>query len=156
MRGPILSELKPHMDFNKIKGATYRFITDMGGERVKFLFKKSPTEALKIEKTTQGYITQLQEVSLERYLVRAEGEIRSSLYESMNATGGKDALALSFAEILAWEIDFYQDLREGDQFKVIVEKIYKGNQFVQYGTIRGVKFEQSGKAIRGIWYEGDD
>ena len=87
--------------------------------------------------------------------MRVEGEIRASLYEAMNAAGEKDPLTISFAEILAWEIDFYQDLREGDLFKVLVEKIYKGDQFIQYGTIRGVEFEQGGKIIRGIWYQGD-
>jgi murein DD-endopeptidase MepM/ murein hydrolase activator NlpD len=151
----IVSELKPYVDFNRIRGGTYRFITDVGGELVKFLFEKSPTEVYKIEKTSQGYITQRQEVPLERYLVRVEGEIRSSLYEAMNAAGEKDPLALSFVEILAWEIDFYQDLREGDRFKVLVEKIYKGDQFIQYGMIHGVEFEQGGKTIRGILYQGD-
>lgn len=151
----IVSELKPYVDFNKIKGGTYRFITDVGGEMVKFLFEKSPTEAYKIEKTSQGYITQRQEVSLERYLVRVEGKIRSSLYEAINAAGEKDPLAVAFAEILAWEIDFYQDLREGDRFIVLVEKIYKGNQFIQYGTIHGVEYEKGEEIIRGIRY-GDD
>jgi murein DD-endopeptidase MepM/ murein hydrolase activator NlpD len=151
----IVWELKPYVDFNKIKGGTYRFITDMGGELVKFLFEKSPTEVYKIEKTSQGYITQRQEVPLERYLVRVEGEIHSSLYEAINAAGEKDPLALAFAEILAWEIDFYQDLQEGDRFKVLVEKIYKGDQFIQYGMIHGVEFERGGKIIRGIGYNGD-
>jgi len=151
----IVSELEPYVDFNRIKGGTYRFITNMGGELVKFLFEKNPTEVYKIEKTSQGYITQRQEISLERCLVRVEGEIRSSLYEAMNAAGEKDSLALSFAEILAWEIDFYQDLREGDRFKVLVEKIYKGDQFIQYGTIHGVEYEQGGKITRGIRYRDD-
>jgi len=151
----IVSELKPYVDFNRINGGTYRFITDMEGELVKFLFEKSPTEVYKIEKTSEGYATQRQEVSLERYLVRVEGEIHSSLYEAMNAAGEKDPLALSFAEILAWEIDFYQDLQEGDRFKVLVEKIYKGNQFIQYGTIHGVEYEQGGRIIREIRYHGD-
>ena len=151
----IISKLAPHIDFNKIKGGTYRFITDVGGELVKFLFEKSPTEVYEIEKGPEGYVTKQKEVPLERYLVKVEGEIRSSLYEAMNAAGEKDPLALSFAEILAWEIDFYQDLREGDRFKVLVEKIYKGDQFIQYGTIHGVEYNQGGKVIRGIRYQGD-
>lgn len=151
----IISKLTPHVDFNKIKGGTYHFIADIGGELVKFLFEKSPTEVYEIEKGPEGYVTKQKEVPLERYLVKVEGEIRSSLYEAMNAAGEKDPLALSFAEILAWEIDFYQDLREGDRFKVLVEKIYKGDQFIQYGTIHGVEYEQGGKVIRGIRYQGD-
>jgi len=110
----IISELKPFLDFNRLKGGTYRFITDREGELVKFVFEKSPTEVYKVEKGHEGYVVQKKEISLERYLEKVTGEIRSSLYEVMNAVGEQDALTLSFAEILAWEIDFYQDLREGD------------------------------------------
>ena len=151
----ILSELRSHVDFKRINGGTYHFITDMEGELVRFLFETSPTEVYEIEKGPQGYVTKEKEVPLDRYLVKVEGEIRSSLYEAVDAAGEKDSLALSFAEILAWEIDFYQDLREGDRIKVLVEKIYKEDQFIQYGTIYGVEYEQGGKIIRGIRYRDD-
>ena len=151
----IVSELKPYVDFNKIKGGTYRFITDVGGELVKFLFEKSPTEVYEIEKGPQGYVAQKKEVPLERYLVKVAGEIRSSLFEAMNAIGEEDQLTISFAEILAWEIDFYKDVREGDRFKVLVEKIYKGNQFIQYGRIHAVEYQGGEEVIKGIRYRED-
>jgi murein DD-endopeptidase MepM/ murein hydrolase activator NlpD len=151
----IVSKLRLHVDFNRINGGDYRFITDTDGELVRFLFEKSPTEVYQIEKGPQGYVTKQKEVPLERYLVKVEGEIRSSLYEAMNAAGEKDSLTISFAEILAWEIDFYQDLREGDRFKMMVEKIYKGDQFIQYGTIQGVEYGRGEKIIRGIRYRDD-
>lgn len=151
----IISELKPFLDFNRLKGGTYRFITNMEGELVKFVFEKSPTEVYKVEEGHEGYVVRKKEISLERYLVKVTGEIRSSLYEAMNAVGEQDALTLSFAEILAWEIDFYQDLREGDQFKLVVEKLYKGDQFVQYGPIHAVEYQRGERMIRGFRY-GDD
>jgi len=127
----------------------------MEGELVKFVFEKSPTEVYKIEKGDEEYIVRKKEISLDRYLVKVTGEIRSSLYEAMNAVGEQDALTLSFADILAWEIDFYQDLREGDQFKLVVEKLYKGDQFVQYGLIHAVEYRRGERIIRGFRY-GDD
>jgi len=151
----IVSELKPYVDFNKIKGGTYRFITDVGGELVKFLFEKSPTEVYEIEKGPQGYVAQKKEVPLKRYLVKVAGEIRSSLFEAMNAIGEEDQLTISFAEILAWEIDFYKDVRKGDRFQVVVEKIYKGDQFVQYGAIYAVEYQSEEKVIRGIRFHED-
>jgi len=60
---------------------------------------------------------------------------------------------MAFAEILAWEIDFYKDVREGDRFKMVVEKVYKGDQFVRYGTIDGVEYQRGEKIIRGIRYK---
>jgi len=68
----------------------------------------------------------------------------------------KDPLALSFAEILAWEIDFYQDLREGDRFKILAEKN------LQRGPVHSIRDDPGGgnmdgvkTIIRGIRY-GED
>ncbi len=68
----IISELKPYVDFNRIKGGTYRFITDAKGELVKFIFEKSPLEVYKLEKGPQGYVAQRDEVSLGKHLVKVE------------------------------------------------------------------------------------
>ncbi len=127
----IISKLKPHVNFKKIKGGTYRFITDVKGELVKFIYEASPTEIYEIEKDSQGYLAQRKKVFLETRLTKVVGEIRSSLFEGMDAIGEGDALTIVFAEILACEIDFYKDVQEGDRFKVVVEKIFKGDQFIQ-------------------------
>jgi murein DD-endopeptidase MepM/ murein hydrolase activator NlpD len=71
----------------------------------------------------------------------------------MDAAGEQDPLTIALAEILAWEVDFYKDVREGDRFKVVVEKIYKGDQFVGYGAIHGVEYQRGEKIIRGIRYK---
>jgi murein DD-endopeptidase MepM/ murein hydrolase activator NlpD len=151
----IISKLKPYVNFKKIKGGTYRFITDVKGELVKFIYEASPTEIYEIEKDSQGYVAQRKKVLLETRLVKVVGEIRSSLFEAMDAAGEQDPLTIAFAEILAWEVDFYKDVREGDRFKVVVEKIYKGDQFIQYGTLLAVEYQRGEKIIRGIRYKED-
>ena len=149
----IVSKLKSCVNFKKIKGGAYRFIADGKGELVTFTYEASPTEIYEIEKDAQGYVARRKEVSLETHLVKGVGEIRSSLFEAMDEAGEQDLLTLAFAEILAWEIDFYKDVREGDRFKVVVEKIYKGDQFVGYGTIHSVEYQRGEKIIRGIHYK---
>jgi murein DD-endopeptidase MepM/ murein hydrolase activator NlpD len=151
----IISKLEPHVDFRRIRGGTFRILTDDEGELVKFVYEKSPIEVYKVEKGEHGYVAQQKDIPLDRYLVKVEGEITSSLFEAMNAAGEEDALTIAFADILAWEIDFYQDLRKGDRFNVVVEKIYREDRFVQYGTIHAVEFRQGDKTIRGIRYRDD-
>jgi murein DD-endopeptidase MepM/ murein hydrolase activator NlpD len=151
----IVSSLKPHVNFRKMKGGSYRIVLDLKGELVKFICEASSTEVYEVEKNSNGYVARKKEVSLEAYLVRATGEIRSSLFESMEAAGEEDPLALAFAEILAWEIDFFKDLREGDRFKVVVEKVYKEDEFIRYGPIHAVEYQNGVKKIVGIAYQGD-
>jgi len=149
----IISKLKPYVNFKKIKGGSFRFITDVKGELVKFIYEASPTEIYEIEREGQGFVAQRKLVPLETRLVKVVGEISSSLFEAMDAAGEQDPLTIAFAEILAWEIDFYKDVREGDRFKVVVEKIYKGDQFIQYGAIHAVEYQRGEKIIRGIRYK---
>jgi murein DD-endopeptidase MepM/ murein hydrolase activator NlpD len=149
----IISKLKSHVNFRKIKGGTYRLITDGKGELVKFIYEASPTEIYEIEKEAQEYVARRKRVLLDARLVKVVGEIHSSLFEAMDAAGEQDPLTIAFAEILAWEIDFYKDVREGDRFKVVVEKVYKGDQFIGYGAIRGVEYQRGERIIRGIRYK---
>jgi murein DD-endopeptidase MepM/ murein hydrolase activator NlpD len=151
----IVSKLKPHVNFKKIRGGTYRLFTDVKGELVRFIFEASPTEVYEIEKDSQGYSAQKKEVLLKKKWVKVVGEIRSSLFEAMDAIGEQDQLVTAFAEILAWEIDFYKDVREGDRFKVVVEKVYKEDQFIQYGPIYAVEYQSGEKKIKGIEYQGE-
>jgi murein DD-endopeptidase MepM/ murein hydrolase activator NlpD len=129
-------------------------VKDGKGELVKFVYEEGPTEVYEIEKDAQGYKARKKEIPLETYLVKAIGEIRSSLFEAMDSVGEQDALTISFAEILAWEIDFYKDVKEGDRFKIIVEKLYKGDQFIRYGTIHAVEYQTGNESVRGIEYQG--
>ncbi len=151
----IISELKPYVNFKKIKGGTYRFISDRNGELVKFIYEAGPTEIYEIDKTPQGYVAQRKKVVLETHLAKVVGEIRSSLFEAMDAAGEQDPLTLAFVDTLVWEIDFYKDVKQGDRFKVVVEKIYKGNQFIQYGPIHAVEYQRGEKTIRGIGYQDE-
>jgi murein DD-endopeptidase MepM/ murein hydrolase activator NlpD len=125
------------------------------GELVKFIFEVSPTEVYEIEKDAQGYVARKKDIPLETYLVKVIGEIRSSLFEAMDAAGEQDQLTVSFAEILAWEVDFYKDVQEGDRFKVIVEKVYKENQFIRYGTVHALEYQSGNWVVRGIEYQND-
>jgi murein DD-endopeptidase MepM/ murein hydrolase activator NlpD len=151
----IIPALKPYVDFKRVAGGTYRFTTDMQGEMVRFIFEKGPIEVYKVEREPQGYVADQIEVPLITHLIRVEGEICSSLFEAVNEAGEQDPLTLTFAGILAWEIDFYKDLKKGDRFKVLVEKIYKGDQFIQYGPVYALEYQSPEKIIRGFRYRDD-
>jgi murein DD-endopeptidase MepM/ murein hydrolase activator NlpD len=151
----VIARLKPYVNFKKIRRGTYRFIMDSKGDLVKFIYEAGHTEVYEIEKESEGYALRKKEIPLQGVLTKVVGEIRSSLFEAMDAAGEGDPLTISFAEILASEIDFYKDVKEGDRFKVMVEKMYKGDEFIRYGTIHAVEYQRGEKVIRGIRYQED-
>lgn len=151
----IVSKLNPYINFRKIKEGRFKFSLDEKGDLYKFIYEASPTEIYEIEKEGNGYRAKPKEVPLKTKRVKIRGEIRSSLFEAMDAIGERDSLALSFAEILASEVDFYKDVREGDQFQLIVEKVYRDEVFIRYGQIDAVEFRQGEKVFRAIYFQGD-
>ncbi len=108
---------------------------------------------MRLRRDRRGIPFERKEIPLQALLTKVMGEIRSSLFEAMDAAEEGDQLTISFAEILASEIDFYKDVKEGDRFKVVVEKVYKGDEFIRYGTIHAVEYQRGEKVIRGIRYQ---
>ena len=151
----VVSNLKPLVNFRKSKGGTYRLVSNEKGELVKFTYETGPTDLYEINKGPDGYTAQKVDVPVETVLVKVAGEIRSSLFEAMDSAGEQDILAVEFAEVLAWEVDFYKDVKERDRFKILVEKIYKGKEFIRYGLIHAVEYQGAEKAIKGIRYQDD-
>jgi murein DD-endopeptidase MepM/ murein hydrolase activator NlpD len=151
----IVSKLRPYVDFRRIRaGESYQWVADENGDLVKFIYEINPTEVYEIEKDSKGkYVVKKKEVPLEIYLIKAEGEIYTSLAKAMKDVGEHWSLATTFAEVLAWEVDFSQDVRRGDRFKVVVEKLYKGDQFIKYGAIHALEYQSGKKIIRGIRFK---
>jgi murein DD-endopeptidase MepM/ murein hydrolase activator NlpD len=66
----------------------------------------------------------------------AVGIISGSLYASANKAGLPAALVPSFANLFAWELDFTRDIRKGDKFSVVYERIEDENgNFIRNGSI---------------------
>ena len=151
----IVSALKPLVDFRRMKRGTFRLMADEKGEMVKFILQLGPLEIYEIEKGPQGYVAQKKEVPSEIQLVKVEGVIRSSLFEAMEAARERESLVILFAEILAGEIDFYKDVKEGDRFQIVVEKVYKEKEFIRYGPIQAVKYQKADRTVVGIYFQGD-
>ena len=151
----IIAKLQPHLDFKKMKGGTYRVFFGDHEELAKFVYEEGPVEIYEVTKDGADFVAQRVNVPLETQLVKVTGEIQSSLFEAMDNAGEQDTLTLAFAEILAWEIDFYMDVREGDRFSIIVEKLYKEKEFIDYGTIHAVTYAGQEKTITGIRYRDD-
>lgn len=88
---------------------------------------------------TEGDI-QVSKDKIFREIVCFEGEIKSSLYEAMLEHADSGQLAIQLAEIFAWDIDFLTECQPGDTFKILVEKLYRGD-FYRWGDILAAVYE---------------
>ncbi len=85
------------------------------------------------------------------------GTIESSLYQSVMDTYGNPELALKLSEIYAWQIDFHNDIRKGDSFKLIFrEKIHPEKQVTKVSEILAARFVNDGNEIYGFRFMNPD
>lgn len=92
--------------------------------------------------------------TVKKGLVR--GEISSSLFASVESTGESPELAMSLADIFAWDIDFILDIRQGDSFQTLVEKRFREGQPAGYGRILAAEFNNQGQNYKALLYQDGD
>jgi murein DD-endopeptidase MepM/ murein hydrolase activator NlpD len=85
------------------------------------------------------------EVEVERRVEAVELRVQSSLYESAVAAGEDPVIALALADVFAWDIDFYQDVRRGDVARAVVEKYLTAGRVIRYGEVLAAQYQ--GEAV---------
>lgn len=135
----------------------YRLLT---GQKITFLedkvkLKYSINKNFIIQKNEGKITVTAEEFPIFKLKTIVEGEIKSSLFESIKETGEDDILAIMLAEIFEWEIDFFKDIRSGDRYKLIVEKKFCKGKFIGYGKILAADFINQGRLIRALYYENE-
>ncbi|UCG14342.1 MAG: M23 family metallopeptidase [Deltaproteobacteria bacterium] len=83
----------------------------------------------------------------------AQGTIRDSLYQSAQDEGVPFELAMALADIFAWDIDFFVDLRPDDRYAFLYEQIYQNGRTVGNGRIIAAHFSNAGVHHRAYYYE---
>jgi murein DD-endopeptidase MepM/ murein hydrolase activator NlpD len=89
---------------------------------------------------------------IDNQLQLVKGQITSSLYESMLVIGETPLLITNYADILAWEIDFFTETQNGDSFFILVEKKYCDSACIDYGRIYAVRYQGQIGDFSGYYY----
>ena len=83
----------------------------------------------------------------------AQGKIRDSLYQSASEENIDLDLALTLADIFAWDIDFFVDLRAGDHYEFLYERRYRDGKLIGNGRIIAARFRNGSAEHRAYYYQ---
>ena len=86
----------------------------------------------------------------------AHGVIDSSLFAAGAHAGMSNAMVLKLAELFKYDIDFVQDLREGDSFTVVYDDVYRDGAYYNEGDIVAAEFVNQGKRYTAYRFRKDD
>ncbi|MEQ8404980.1 MAG: M23 family metallopeptidase [Oceanicaulis sp.] len=139
---------------------TFRQIADdetSGAARLAgFSFRPDSERTLTVARTGDSFRAREAVPALNRELVRARGEVDSSLYVSALDVGATDRIVVQLANILGYAVDF-RTIQPGDGFDVVFERfVNRRGETVRTGDILYLVFDGRGEPLEYFRFEAPD
>jgi murein DD-endopeptidase MepM/ murein hydrolase activator NlpD len=128
-------------------------IWTLEGEPVAVRWEPSPWLGFAAVATEDGWEIRRAETRPDVRIEAVAGEVRRSMFEAMESMGESPQLVLELVEIFSSDFDFTADTRQGDRFRLLVEKRYAGDQFVDYGQVLVAQYLSDGRVLTGVGFE---
>jgi murein DD-endopeptidase MepM/ murein hydrolase activator NlpD len=125
----------------------------LDGEPLSLRWEPSPWLGFVVVATDAGWEVRRAETRPDVRVEAVGGEVKSSLFEAVEGLGESPQLVLELVEIFSSDFDFTADSRGGDRFRLLVEKRYAGEQFVDYGQILVAQYLSDGRILTGVGFE---
>jgi murein DD-endopeptidase MepM/ murein hydrolase activator NlpD len=135
-------------------GHALHVVMDSSRALRQLLYRPSPEITVRVEREANGNLTgRCDTLALTPEIFLLTGEVETTLYEAVLASGETPELLLAFTDIFQWDIDFFIDPQPGDRFRILFEKLViqkplKGSsgpednkEFVRYGRILAASYE---------------
>jgi murein DD-endopeptidase MepM/ murein hydrolase activator NlpD len=141
----VVSALEGVFDVRKSREGDQLRLVFRDGELDYFDYRQSAVDEWQVRRETDRMVASKRAVEVEKQIARVELEVGSSLYEAAQATGEDPTLAMALADVFAWDIDFYLDVRKGDRVGCVVEKFVSKGRLLRYGEVLAADYR--GQAV---------
>ena len=118
-------------------------------------FDSSDVEQVHLDITDDSIQETLTQRKLEKRLMVASGEITSSLHADAQRAGLGGKIVAQVADVFKYDIDFSDDLREGDRFQVVYEQTYLDGKPYRQGQIQAATFINRGEKFSAFRYNAN-
>ena len=123
------------------------------GEPIALHYEPSPWIGFAVIATDDGWKVKRSETRPDVRVEAVRGEVSRSLFEAVEQVKESPQLVLEMVEIFSSDFDFTADTRAGDRFRLLVEKRYAGDQFVDYGRLLVAQYVSDGGVLTGVGFE---
>jgi murein DD-endopeptidase MepM/ murein hydrolase activator NlpD len=141
-------------DLRRIRaGATIEITWNSRNEPTEVRYEASPWLAFAARPLNGEWRVGRAETVPEVRVEAVSGVVQRSLFDAVERTGESAGLVIGLVEIFSSDFDFTADTRVGDRFRLLVEKRYAGDAFVDYGRILVAQYASGGKTLTGVGYD---
>ncbi len=143
----LVQALKPLFDPRKSKYGDLVKLKRHPDGRLIFEYFPNSLDYYLVEELEPGeFSARKKKIPQRRVFVGAKATLQSSVYESMRGVGVDPELINRYADIFAWQIDFFTDPRKGDTIQLIWERyLSPDNEVLVEGRILAARYVNQGK-----------
>jgi murein DD-endopeptidase MepM/ murein hydrolase activator NlpD len=155
--GAVVAALQGQLDFSRLRPGGQVRVERVEGEKAlrRLSYRQGPADEWIVERVEGGTLAaHKRPVEVTTQVARVTVEIESSLSEALSRAGEDPSLAVLASDVLAWDVDFYQDVRRGDRMTVLVDKVYADGRLLRLGEIHAVEYQ--GDVARRRLYQWTD
>ncbi len=149
----VVAALRDHFPFRRARpGDQIRLERREGGGLHRLAYRQGPADEWMVRRSADGSLAAgKRPVQLRTEVWRVAVLVRGSVYESLQAAGEDPALAVEAADVLAWDVDFFQDVRDGDSMKMVVEKVFADGAPLRSGAVLAVEYQGAAAGRRRLF-----
>lgn len=133
-------------------GQVFKFEINEENILQKMVFERTKRESLHVVRDTEGFRAIPVELFLEKEARFISAPIKSSLFETGMEIGLSNNMIMEMVGIFGWDIDFAQDIRQGDHFNLLYEEHYLDGEKIGEGPIIAAEFTNQGRTYQAIRY----
>ncbi|MET0778405.1 MAG: peptidoglycan DD-metalloendopeptidase family protein [Pseudomonas mandelii] len=149
----VMASDKQAKQFSQLKhGQKLEFELTPDGQLSNLHSKLSDVESITLTKNDKGYTFNRITAKPTVRSAYVHGVINSSLSQSAARAGLSHSLTMDMASVFGYDVDFAQDIRQGDEFDVIYEQKVVNGKAVGNGPILSARFTNRGKTYTAVRY----
>lgn len=155
---PVVDAMSAVFDFRRARpGDRYEARLDLDGNILEFRYQTSPEDIYLARLVGDQVVAEKVDVPREIRVARIEGKLTTTLFQAFAAAGEKNEAAQRFIDLFAFDFSFGTDSRQGDRFRVLIEKIYLNGEFYKYGRILAADYVSSAReqTFEAYWFDPD-
>ena len=146
--------LSPHLNLRHLQPGDEVEIRYAGAGEVEAIrVNRGLLETYEVRPEGDGWAAGQLSIVIEHREVARHGMLQGSLFASMESLGESAALVVAFAEVFAWDFDFYTQSRQGDRFSVLVEKLYRDDAFVGYEDLLAARYVSGDTTLAAFLFD---
>ena len=146
-------------------GLVFHFRETLADSRVdRLMVRIGPERRLWYVRGDSGWREREEAIPWTPERLRVVGQITTSLYEALDAaipdsflpSGERQALAWAIADVYDWEVDFTRDVRAGDRFEVLFDRLVSPEGESRFGRIEAARVDVAGAPTYAYYFADAD